>query len=131
LTYEYVRITGLAATGRTPADRTHSLGPSAANLRVKEVRIAEDERFVICYNPEAAERDAAVRAQMLARLDEMIKDSGKLTKTKRAELRGVISTKPGLNRYLRDSSPRPERDLLAKLKIPHPKKIIEAAPASP
>jgi Transposase DDE domain len=31
----------------------------------------------------------------------MIKDSGKLTATRRAELRGVISTKPGLNRYLR------------------------------
>jgi transposase len=73
----------------------------AQNLRVKEVRIAEDERFVICFNPEAAERDAKVRARMLAQLDEMIKDSGKLAKTRRAELRGVISTKPGLNRYLR------------------------------
>jgi hypothetical protein len=31
----------------------------------------------------------------------MITGSDKLTKTKRAELRGVISTKPGLNRYLR------------------------------
>jgi hypothetical protein len=73
----------------------------AENLRVKEVRIAEDERFVICFNPEAAERDARVRERMLARLMEMIKDSGKLTATRRAELRGVISTKPGLNRYLR------------------------------
>jgi hypothetical protein len=72
-----------------------------ANLRVKEVRIAEDERFVICYNPEAAGRDAAVRERMLAQLDEMIKDSDKLSATKRAGLRGVISTKPGLNRYLR------------------------------
>ncbi|HEY5989705.1 MAG TPA: IS1634 family transposase [Streptosporangiaceae bacterium] len=73
----------------------------AANLRVKEVRISEDERFVICYNPEGAERDAAVRARMLTQLEEMIKDSDNRTKTKRAELRGVISTKPGLNRYLR------------------------------
>jgi hypothetical protein len=71
------------------------------NLKVKEVRIAEDERFVICYNPEAAERDAAVRARMIARLEEMIKDSDQLSRDKRAELRGVISTKPGLNRYLR------------------------------
>src|SRR6266702_5558339 len=31
----------------------------AENLRVKEVRIAEDERFVICHSPEGAERDAA------------------------------------------------------------------------
>jgi hypothetical protein len=73
----------------------------AENLRVKEVRIAEDERFVICFNPEAAQRDAAVRERMLAQLGELIKDSDKLSATKRAELRGVISTKPGLNRYLR------------------------------
>jgi hypothetical protein len=56
---------------------------------------------VICFNPEAAERDAAVRERMLAQLDEMITGSDKLTATKRAELRGVISTRPGLNRYLR------------------------------
>jgi hypothetical protein len=73
----------------------------AANLRVKEVRIAEDERFVICHNPEGAERDAAVRARMIAQLKELIDDSGALGKDKRAELRDVISAKPGLNRYLR------------------------------
>jgi Transposase DDE domain len=73
----------------------------AANLKVKEVKISDCERFVICYNPEAAERDAAVRERMLAQLNEMINDSDKLSATKRAELRGVISTKPGLNRYLR------------------------------
>jgi hypothetical protein len=73
----------------------------AANLRVKEVRISESGRFVICFNPEAAERDAALRARKLAQLEEMITGSDTLTATKRAELRGVISTKPGLNRYLR------------------------------
>ena len=78
----------------------------AANLRVKEVKISDSERFVICHNPEGAERDAAVRdaavrARMLAQLEEMIAGSDQLTATKRAELRGVISTKPGLNRYLR------------------------------
>jgi Transposase DDE domain len=73
----------------------------AQNLKVKEVRIAEDERFVICFNPEAAERDAAVRARMIARLEDAIQDSDQLSRDKRAELRGVISTKPGLSRYLR------------------------------
>jgi transposase len=73
----------------------------AGNLKVKEVRIADDERFVICFNPGAAERDAAVRARMIARLEETIEDSDQLSKDKRAELRGVNSTKPGLNRYLR------------------------------
>ena len=38
---------------------------------------------------------------MIAQLEEAIKDSDQLSKDKRAELRGVISTKPGLNRYLR------------------------------
>jgi transposase len=73
----------------------------AGNLKVKEVRIADDERFIICFNPEAAERDAAIRARMVAQLDEVIKDSDQLSAGKRAELRGVVSTRPGLNRYLR------------------------------
>ena len=73
----------------------------AQNLKVKEVKIAEDERFVICFNPEAAERDAALRAKMIARLEDAIAGSDQLSRDKRAELRGVISTKPGLNRYLR------------------------------
>jgi hypothetical protein len=73
----------------------------AGNLKVKEVRISDEERFVICFNPEAAERDAAVRAKMMARLEETIRDSDQLSRDKRAELRGVISTKPGMNRYLR------------------------------
>jgi transposase len=73
----------------------------AGNLRVKEVRIAEDERFVICHNPDGAERDAAVRARMITQLKELIDGTDALAKDKRAELRGVISTKPGLNRYLR------------------------------
>jgi hypothetical protein len=73
----------------------------AENLRVKEVRIADDERFVICHSPEGAERDAAIRARMIAQLKELIDGSDALSKDKRAELRGVISTRPGLNRYLR------------------------------
>jgi hypothetical protein len=73
----------------------------ADNLRVKEVRISDTERFVVCHNPEAAQRDAAIRADMLDKLRGLIDDSDRLSERKRAELRGVISTKPGLNRYLR------------------------------
>jgi Transposase DDE domain len=73
----------------------------AASLRVKEVKISEAERFVVCYNPDAAERGAAIRGRMLAQLGELIDGTDKLSAAKRAELRGVISTKPGLNRYLR------------------------------
>lgn len=71
------------------------------NLRVKEVRIREDERFVICFNPDAADRDAKTRDRLVAHLTDLIDNTDKLTPAKRAELRGVISTKPGLNRYLR------------------------------
>jgi Transposase DDE domain len=73
----------------------------AGNLRVKEVRISDAERFVVCYNPDAAERDAATRQRLLAQLQALIDNSDKLSVTKRAELRGVISTKRGLARYLR------------------------------
>ena len=38
---------------------------------------------------------------MIAQLKELIDGTDTLTRDKRAELRGVISTKPGLNRYLR------------------------------
>jgi Transposase DDE domain len=73
----------------------------ADNLRVKEVRFSDADRFVVCYNPEQADRDAAVRQRLLAQLAETIAGTDQLSATKRAELRGVISTKPGLHRFLR------------------------------
>jgi transposase len=40
------------------------------NLRVKEVRLdATDTRFVICHNPEQAERDQQQRAQAITRIE--------------------------------------------------------------
>jgi len=76
-----------------------------ANLRVKEVNVTDatgtNERFIVCHNPDAAVRDAAIRQQLVDRLQAMIENTDGWSVTKRAELRGVISTKPGLNRYLR------------------------------
>jgi hypothetical protein len=71
------------------------------NMRVKEVRISDTDRFVICRNPEAAERDKHTRGQLTAQLDELISGSDQLIDFKRGELRGKIVGKPGLNRYLR------------------------------
>jgi transposase len=71
------------------------------NMRVKEVHIGTDDRFVICYNPAQAERDAAIRTRMLQQLEEAIKDADKLTATDRARLEGVLLNKPGLKRFLR------------------------------
>ena len=71
------------------------------NLQVKEVKIGSDDRFVLCFNPQQAERDAAVRARLVARLEEAIVGTDTLARAERAKLEGVISTKPGLRRFLR------------------------------
>jgi hypothetical protein len=67
--------------------------------------VSDTERFVICHNPEAATRDAHIReqlvGQLVGQLEELIAGSDSLPVMKRGELRGKISTKPGLNRYLR------------------------------
>jgi len=74
----------------------------AGNLQVKEVRLDDaGDRFVICHNPDATVRDAAIRDEMVTRLGEMIAGTDTLSATKRAELRGKISMMPGLNRFLR------------------------------
>jgi Transposase DDE domain len=95
------KLRGDSADARAALSRQGRYATVAGNLRVKQVKLGEGERFVICHNPEAADRDAKIRERLLAQLGELIDASDALTATKRAELRGVISTKPGLNRYLR------------------------------
>ena len=76
----------------------------AGNLRVKEVRVDDGvarDRFVICHNPEAATRDAAVRDQIVARLAERLAGSDTLSARKRAELTGALRTKAAFARFLR------------------------------
>jgi len=74
----------------------------AGNLQVKEVRLPDaGDRFIVCFNPDQAVRDAAVREKLISQLEELIASTDQLTATKRAELRGKISTMPGLNRFLR------------------------------
>ncbi|MGW3985326.1 IS1634 family transposase [Streptomyces mirabilis] len=71
------------------------------NLQVKEVNIGTDDRFVICFNPDQATRDAAIRERMVAQLNEAIAGSDKLPRPERDKLAGVLSAKPGLKRFLR------------------------------
>jgi len=76
----------------------------AGNLRVKQVRLDDGvnrDRFVICHNPERAERDCTVREQILERLRAEIHHADGLAQTKRAELYGALSTKPAFKRFLR------------------------------
>jgi hypothetical protein len=75
-------------------------------LRVKQVRIDDAtnrDRFVICHNPDRAERDRAIREQILARLTDQIAGTDKLTAAKRRELYGALGTKPAFKRLLRQT----------------------------
>ncbi|MFI9598242.1 IS1634 family transposase [Nonomuraea sp. NPDC052265] len=91
-------------------------GEIAQNMRVKEVRISETERFVICHNAEAATRDQHIREQLVSQLTTLIEDTDQLSDFKRGELRGKIADKPGLNRYLRTTPAGKLRIDTAKIK---------------
>ena len=72
----------------------------AGNLRVKEVRVpgedgARAERFVVCHNPEQAERDQLVRERLVAYLQAQIEGTDAWTKSKRDELAGRTARQAG------------------------------------
>jgi hypothetical protein len=76
----------------------------AGNLAVKEVRVGEgarEQRFVVCHNPEGAERDQQVRANLVSYLQTQIEGSDEWTKSKRDELAGRLRTTPALWRLVR------------------------------
>ena len=79
----------------------------AGNLRVKEVWVpardagARAERFVVCHNPEQAQRDQLVRGRLVAHLEGLIGGSDAWSQRKRDELAGSLKDKPGLRRFLR------------------------------
>ena len=76
----------------------------AGNLQVKEVILDDGtmrDRFVICRNPDEAERDAVIRGQIVEQLEAAIEGSDELSKAKRAELAGALRTWPTYNRFLR------------------------------
>ena len=95
-----------SAEGEAALARPGRYRTVAGNLRIKEIKPRHEQgvmtdRFIVCHNPDQADRDAAIRERLVAQLSEKIERSDALSKTKRAELRGKISTMPGLNRYLR------------------------------
>ncbi len=76
----------------------------AGDLQVKEVRTGEgvrSERFVLCYDPEAAARDRQVRAHLLAYLEQKITGSDAWPQRRRDELVGELRATPALARLLR------------------------------
>jgi len=78
----------------------------AGNLEVKEVRVDDGtmrDRFVICRNPDQAERDKAVRDQIVAQLEDAIAGSDALPAAERAKLAARLQAKRGLKRLLRQT----------------------------
>jgi Transposase DDE domain len=95
----------------------------AGNLRAKEVHVApggdgdgeggaRTQRFVVCHNPEQAQRDQAVRGRLVAHLESLIVGSDEWTDRRREEFVGSLKTKPGLRRYLRRTPGRTNGGLL-------------------
>jgi len=77
----------------------------AGNLQVKEVRVGEGarvQRFVVCHNPEEAERDQRVRANLVAYLETQIAGSDDWTKSRRDELAGRLRTTPARGAWYAD-----------------------------
>jgi transposase len=93
-----------SAEARAALSRQGRYATVTGNMQVKEVSIGADDRFIICYNPAQAERDAAIRAKMTARLEEAIKDTDQLDAAERAKIEGALSGKQGLKRFLRVTS---------------------------
>jgi hypothetical protein len=96
-----------AAAALARAGRYHQV---EGNLRVKEIWVSpgggrddgtRTERFVVCHNPEAAARDAAVRHRLIDHLEGLIAGSDGWSTRKRDELVGSLTDKPGLRRFLR------------------------------
>jgi IS4 transposase len=72
------------------------------NMMVKEVTVPEaGDRFVICFNPEQAGRDAHIRTELLARLTAMITGSDALNIAARRQLQFRVQAMTGLKRFLR------------------------------
>jgi transposase len=90
-----------AASALSRPGRYHKV---AGNLEVKEVVLDDGtmrDRFVICRNPEAGERDQAIRAQILEQLESAIAGSDAKPLAERLALIQSLRAKPGLSRFLR------------------------------
>jgi hypothetical protein len=101
------KLRGESAEAKAALARRGRYHKVAGNLEVKEVVIDEGtmrDRFVICRNPEEAERDAAVRDQLLDQLALLIEGSDARSAAERDAIACKVRAKPGLARFLRVTS---------------------------
>lgn len=97
----------------TSAAVQHALSTKGAyalidgGLKVKEASVPVqlkggiDDRFIVCYNRQEAEKDKQTRYRNLKELEELINQSDSLSDFDRGVLRGQIKKKAHLNRFLR------------------------------
>jgi transposase len=100
------KLRGESAEAKAALARQGRYRTVAGNLEVKEVRVDDGtmrDRFVICRNPDQAERDKAVRDRIVAQLEDAIKDSDQLPAAERAKLACRLQAKRGLRRFLRQT----------------------------
>ena len=90
--------------GKAALARPGRYKPVAGNLSVKEVRVgdgARAQRFCVCRNPVAAERDEIVRGNIVAYLEAEIAGSDSWSVQRRDELVGKLKATPAVSRFLR------------------------------
>jgi hypothetical protein len=98
------KLRGESAEAKAALARQGRYRTVAGNLQVKEVRVDDGtmrDRFVICRNPDQADRDQAVRDALVKQLKDDIKDSDRLSADQRAKLAARLQAKRGLKRLLR------------------------------
>ena len=100
------KLRGESAEAKAALARQGRYQTVAGNLEVKEVRVDDGmmrDRFVICRNPDQAERDKAVREQLIAQLEDAIGGSDRLSAAERAKIAARLHAKRGLKRFLRQT----------------------------
>ncbi len=98
------KLRNASGEAREALSRPGRFHHAAGNLQVKEVRVGEgarEQRFVVCFNPEAQERDRQVRANLVDYLTTQIDGTDEWSKSKRDELAGRLRTTPALWRLVR------------------------------
>ena len=98
------KLRGDSAEAKAALSRQGRYRTVAGNLRVKEAVLDNGtmrDRFVICHNPDQAERDVTIREQLVTQLADAIESSDDLTSQARAELAGQLRSQHGYRRYLR------------------------------
>ena len=84
-----------SADAKAALSRQGRYATVADNMQVKEVKLDDaDDRFVVCYNPDAAERDRIVREQLVAQLTEKIAGSDDLSRPNGPNYAGVSPPNP-------------------------------------